>query len=109
MNKVIKLHPDSQAPTLDGKIEDKRMMVTLSVVELKGLIQEAVQAAISQNGHHNGDRLLDKVEAAKVLGVSKDWLYRHAHQLPFSRKLGPKMLRFSYQGITKWIASRKTL
>jgi predicted DNA-binding transcriptional regulator AlpA len=47
------------------------------------------------------------VEAAKMLSMSTDWLYRHAKKLPFTRKLGPKMLRFSHQGILKWIATRK--
>ncbi len=105
--KVVKLHTDNQAPTLDGRTEDERMMVTLTVVELKNLIQEAVREAMSQNGHHDGDRLLDKVEAAKVLAVSEDWLYRHQKKLPFTRKLGPKMLRFSSQGIQKYLATRK--
>jgi predicted DNA-binding transcriptional regulator AlpA len=42
-----------------------------------------------------------------MLCVSTDWLYRHARQLPFARKFGAKMLRFSYTGIQKWIAARK--
>jgi predicted DNA-binding transcriptional regulator AlpA len=44
-------------------------------------------------------------QAAKILKVSEDWLYRH-YKLPFVRKLGPKMLRFSYQGILKWMETR---
>ena len=42
-----------------------------------------------------------------MLSVSPDWLYRKARKLPFSRKLGPKMLRFSHLGIEKWIATKK--
>ena len=76
---------------------------------LKPIIEEAVQAAISQNGHHEGDKLLTAEKAAEFLSVSSDWLYRHASKLPFTRKLAPKMLRFSQQGLTKWMASRKTL
>jgi excisionase family DNA binding protein len=53
------------------------------------------------------DRLLSAEEAAAILSVSEDWLYRHAKKLPFTRKLGPKMLRFSYQGIQKYLATRK--
>lgn len=72
---------------------------------LKPIVKEAVQEVM--NGHRDEDRLLDTEEASKMLSVSPDWLYRHAKQLPFSRKLGPKMLRFSYQGIQKYLATRK--
>ncbi len=73
--------------------------------ELRDIVKEAVQAA-SQNGHQ-GDRLLDVEETAKLLCVEEDWLYRHSRRLPFTRKLGPKMLRFSYQGIQKYLSTRK--
>ena len=72
---------------------------------LKPIVKEAVQEAI--NGHREEERLLDAEEAARILSVSADWLYRHAKRLPFTRKLGSKMLRFSYQGILKWLATRK--
>lgn len=72
---------------------------------LKPIVREAVQEAI--NGHRDEDRLLDAEEASRLLCVSPDWLYRHAKRLPFSRKLGPRMLRFSYQGIQKYLATRK--
>ncbi len=72
-------------------------------------IRQAVRQEIraAQNDRHDGDRLLNSKEASKVLSVSPDWLYRHASRLPFTRKLGPKMLRFSYQEIQKYLATRK--
>jgi len=72
---------------------------------LKPIVKEAVQEAL--NGHREEDRLLDAEQAANMLSVSSDWLYRQAKKLPFTRKLGPKMLRFSYQGIQKYLATRK--
>lgn len=72
---------------------------------LRPIVKEAVQEAI--NGHREEDRLLDAEEASRALRVSPDWLYRHAKKLPFTRKLGAKMLRFSYQGIQKYLATRK--
>ena len=72
---------------------------------LEPIIQKAVKEAL--NGHREEDRLLDAEEAARLLCVSEDWLYRHAKKLPFTRKLGPKMLRFSSQGIQKYLATRK--
>ena len=53
------------------------------------------------------DRLLEAEQAAKLLSVSEDWLYRHAKLLPFTRKLGPKMLRFSALGIQKYLATKR--
>ncbi len=85
--------------------QDSALAVTLTVGELRALIREEVQAA-NQNGHQ--DRLLDAGEASKILSVSPDWLYRHGSRLPFTRKLAPRVLRFSYQGIQKYLASRKT-
>ena len=76
--------------------------------EIKELVLEAVQEAMSQNGHHYGDKLLTAEKAAKILSVGEDWLYRHHKKLPFSRKLAPKVLRFSYQGIQKYLATIKT-
>jgi excisionase family DNA binding protein len=53
------------------------------------------------------EKLLSVKEAADVLNVSADWLYRNAKRLPFSRKLGPKMLRFSNQGLQKYITTMR--
>ncbi len=72
--------------------------------EVRKIVREEVARA---NGHQDGDRLLAAKEASKILCVGEDWLYRHASRLPFTRKLGPKMLRFSYQGIQKYLATKK--
>jgi len=87
-------------------IDDSTPSVHLTVGQLKALVREEIEKAAGQNGHQ-GDKLLDAEAACKILSASPDWLYRHANRLPFSRKLGPRMLRFSYQGIQKWLASRK--
>ena len=75
---------------------------------LRQIIREEVKDLLVLDVHHEADHLLDANEAAKLLSISPDWLYRHAGRLPFTRKLGPKMLRFSYQGIQKYLASRKS-
>lgn len=51
------------------------------------------------------DELLDVAEAASRLGVSKDYLYRHHRDFPFSRHMGRKLL-FSAAGLAKHIRSR---
>ena len=73
---------------------------------IRRAVREEIQT-VERNGNGHEDRLLDAEEAAKILSVSEDWLYRNARKLPFTRKLGPKMLRFSHEGIVKWLATRK--
>ena len=81
----------------------------------ESLIDAIAEAVVKKIGLPTGhtkpkeleDRLLDAKEAAKVLSMSEDWLYRNAKKLPFTRKLGPKVLRFSQKGIDKWIETRK--
>lgn len=52
------------------------------------------------------DVLLDAAEAARRLGMSQDWLYRHAEHLPFTRRIGRRLL-FSAQGIEQFIRAKK--
>jgi predicted DNA-binding transcriptional regulator AlpA len=75
-------------------------------------IRQAVREEVNSGGtrHETGeDRLLTADEAAQMLSVSPDWLYRHAKELPFAKKLGPKMLRFSHKGMLKWLETRKLI
>ena len=51
------------------------------------------------------DHLLNVEAAARTLGVSKDWLYRRAAQLPFTVHMG-RSLRFSAQGLARYIRNR---
>jgi predicted DNA-binding transcriptional regulator AlpA len=51
--------------------------------------------------------LLTIDEAAAMIKLSKRWLYRHAKNLPFARKLSRKVLRFSRSGITRWLATKR--
>ncbi len=51
------------------------------------------------------ERLLSIKEAAEVLGVSTDWLYRSQKykRLPFTIVLSPRKIRFSLQGLLAYI------
>src|SRR5215471_10069175 len=91
-------------PASITKAPDSTMLVTITVGQLRELVREEIQAATTTR--HEADRMLTAEEAAEMLSMSTDWLYRNAKKLPFTRKLGPKMLRFSYQGIKKWLATR---
>ncbi len=83
------------------------MAVTLTVEQLRALVRQEIQAGVGQIANQDGERLLTIEEAAQILSVSPDWIYRNAKRLPFTRKLGPKMLRFSHQGLLRWLATRK--
>jgi excisionase family DNA binding protein len=48
------------------------------------------------------DELLDVETAALRLGVSRDYLYRHSREYPFTRRQGRKLL-FSARGIDRYI------
>jgi predicted DNA-binding transcriptional regulator AlpA len=53
------------------------------------------------------DRLLTAKEAAERLAVRPGWLYRHASALPFARRIGSRVLRFSEQGLVRWLAQQR--
>jgi len=95
----------SDHPTSITKAPDSTMLVTITVGQLRELVREAIKAA--DTTQHEIDRMLTAEEAAEILSMSTDWLYRNAKKLPFTRKLGPKMLRFSEQGIIKWLTTKK--
>ena len=75
---------------------------------IEAIVESVVKKLATSNEHPEPEeRLLSAEQAAQMMGVSPDWLYRQAKKLPFTRKLGPKMLRFSYLGMLKWLATRK--
>jgi predicted DNA-binding transcriptional regulator AlpA len=54
------------------------------------------------------DQLLDVDEAARRLGMSKDYLYRRHDRFPFTRRVG-RNLRFSARGIEEYISHKDIL
>ncbi len=51
------------------------------------------------------DELLDVAEAARRLGISADYLYRHQKQYPFTRRQGRRLL-FSALGIDRYLGQK---
>jgi predicted DNA-binding transcriptional regulator AlpA len=91
---------------IEGRTSENALAVTLTVGQLREIVRQEIERA--GKSHEPGDDPpLNVKEASKLLGMSEDWLYRNAKRLPFTRKVGPKTLRFSYQGIVKWMATRK--
>jgi hypothetical protein len=61
----------------------------------------------SSAGNGGPDHLLTAKEAAPLLGVAPRWMYRHAPDLPFTRRLTDGTLRFSQRGLERWRESRR--
>ena len=49
------------------------------------------------------DRLLTVQEAAEILSVTTDWLYRHADEFRFTVRPGPGQVRFSHVGLQEYL------
>jgi predicted DNA-binding transcriptional regulator AlpA len=81
-------------------------LASLQAVLLSRLLAPQNHAA-SPRSPAEPDRLLTAGEAAPILGTSERWLYRHAKQLPFSRRLSRKALRFSEVGLRRYMATRQ--
>jgi predicted DNA-binding transcriptional regulator AlpA len=78
--------------------------------ELKELIREVIREELAGNCNGNSsekDTLLNSEQAAALMGVKSQWLYRHAAKLPFTRRISRKNLRFQEAGLRRWIAAKK--
>ena len=52
------------------------------------------------------DENLSAKATAQRLGVSESWVYRNARNLPFTRRIGRRVL-FSSRGLEKWNRQRR--
>jgi predicted DNA-binding transcriptional regulator AlpA len=73
---------------------------------IDGASQEASVPPSDDVGAVN-DRMLTAKEAAGRLGMSREWIYKHAHRLPFALRVGRRAIRFSERGITRWQERRR--
>jgi Helix-turn-helix domain len=88
--------------------ESGKMLVQLTVEELGAIIEQAVVRALQNNGHAQEKGVyLTPEQAAKIMGVDTNWLYRHRKTLPFAKGVTKKMLRFDEAGLRRWMQSRR--
>jgi hypothetical protein len=86
------------------------VLATLAALEtaLAARLMVAAREGVDNPATEPGaDRLLAAREAADILGVSVDYLYRHAGALPFAVRPTPGTLRFSAQGIARYIRRKQ--
>lgn len=117
MARVLAITP-AAVPTLDELAADPTRAATLPPAALQGLLcrcltlQTALMGALltasarMAGASTEPDSLLGVAAAATRLGMSRDWLYRHARRLPFTVRNG-RLLRFSSHGITRYIHARQ--
>jgi len=53
------------------------------------------------------DRLLTVHDAATILAVTPDWLYRHADEFSFTVRPGPGQVRFSAVGVQEYLRGKR--
>ena len=72
------------------------------------LVRQAVRSEVQDivRATCDEDRLLTIDQVTQRLSVSKDWVYRNGKRLTFTKKLGPKMVRFSEAALRKWPRER---
>jgi len=71
------------------------------------LIIDPGNGSQSPPASQESEELLTANQAAALLSVSVDWMYRHASGLPFTKRLSRKALRFSKAGLLRWRAGRR--
>jgi excisionase family DNA binding protein len=75
------------------------------LAQLATLQAPLLARALAGGGAAAADELLTIDVAARRLGLSEDWLYRHARKLPFTVPIG-RQLRFSARRLEAYIAAR---
>ena len=105
-----KLIESLSEPSLTGSVpRDKIPAVMAALAAAQTQLSARLLAAPAPKATERleDDRLLTAEEAAPVLGITPHWLYRHANQLPFARRLSRKVLRFSESGLKKYVSIKR--
>jgi predicted DNA-binding transcriptional regulator AlpA len=85
--------PAPELPELIGELEAARAVAWARLTAPAGDRAADVSNSEARN--------LDITEAATRLGISKDWLYRHASELPFALRIGRRLV-FDSVALERW-------
>ena len=95
---------------LQGVLTEARELPVDQLPRLIGDLEEIRCTALARltvpPSQPQADELLDIQAASKRLGLSRDYLYRHHQQFPFTRRMGRKLL-FSSLGIDEFIRRKR--
>jgi predicted DNA-binding transcriptional regulator AlpA len=89
--------PADQLPDAIGALESVKARAWARLVR-----PESMEAS-----PQDADQTVNVQDAARLLGMSPTWVYRHADTLPFTRRVGRRALRFSVAGIRRYLARRR--
>lgn len=87
--------------------EDAPALALALSARLAGLAARGMNGNAPEQVRATGEDLLSVGEAAGVLKVPPDWIYRRSRTLPFTVRLGARGLRVSRLKMETWIRSRK--
>ncbi|MBV8518831.1 MAG: hypothetical protein JO197_15655 [Acidobacteria bacterium] len=83
--------------------DDLLAQLTTAEAERLQLLARLVALEVAQHLGGPQDHLLTVRDAAVILAVTPDWLYRHADEFRFTVRPGPGQLRFSTIGIQDYL------
>lgn len=91
-------------------LDAERHHSTAPVADVLRAVVEELQPIVHTGGLDGAaavapDRMLTAREVAERLKMSVRWVYQHADDLPFARRIG-KALRFSERGLEAWLRDR---
>ncbi len=90
---LVESTPPAELPQLIGDLEAARAAAWARLT--------APAAEPSNEAPRAEPRNLDVAEAARRLGMSRDWLYRHAAELPFALRIGRRVV-FDSVALERW-------
>jgi hypothetical protein len=89
------------------KRDEALAQLVTSEAERLALLAQLVADDVAQLLGGPQDRLLTVEEAARILAVTTDWLYRHADDFSFTIRPGPGQVRFSNLGIQDFLRKKR--
>ncbi len=101
LSRIVEECPADALPDLLGELARAQAVATLRLSE-NGRSLERPAPDIQPKG-----KLIDANAAAKILGTNVRWLYDRADDLPFTRRLGPRTLRFDEAVLRLWLETRR--
>ena len=93
LRSLVEETPAPELPQLIGELEAARAVAWARLTAPAVDKQSDASAEEARN--------LDIIEAATRLGISKDWLYRHASELPFALRIGRRLV-FDSVALERW-------
>ncbi len=101
LSRIVEECPPDALPDLLGELARAQAVATLRLFE-NGQTAKRPAPNMRPKG-----KLIDANAAAEILGTNVRWLYDRADELPFTRRLGPRTLRFDEAALRRWLDTRR--